>query len=187
MTEPHPRFTPAPPHRPYGNDGLKTGGGSGSATSRERAVREAGDGTLAARQAQMLDLLADAGPVGLTWKEIGDRTGQHHGQVSGALSNLHAGNLVACLASVRRNRCAVYVLPEHVGFRTTRAFKPNKGNRPQVTLSPDEAAVVESLKASIRQMEAYRPPSRTAGTDRLVVDIDALTTLLGIVDRATGQ
>lgn len=43
---------------------------------------------------------------------------EHHGTISGALSNLHQKGLVARLKE-RRSRCQVYVVPEFVGDRET--------------------------------------------------------------------
>ena len=56
-----------------------------------------------------IDDLNDAETDGLTWKELADINGWHHGQASGVLSTLHKANLV-CRLTQRRNRCAVYVL-----------------------------------------------------------------------------
>lgn len=66
----------------------------------ERAEREASDGTAADRALDILAILADE-PFGLTWAELADRLNLHHGQVSGALSNLHKTGRVFMLREKR--------------------------------------------------------------------------------------
>lgn len=78
----------------------------GSDTSEDRARDEA-KGEATARQRQVMRLLSDY-PLGLTWKELGDFTGWHHGQISGALSVLHKVGAVAQLKE-RRHRCHPYI------------------------------------------------------------------------------
>jgi len=88
-----------------------TGGHSGSETSKERAEREADDGTLAKRQAEVLAYLWERADRGATWAEVGEHLGIHHGSASGALSNLHkAGRIVR--TSDRRGRSEVYMVAE---------------------------------------------------------------------------
>lgn len=79
----------------------------------ERAEREARDGTAADRSLQILALLR-ANPLGLTWGEVADRLDLHHGQASGALSNLHKTGRVFMLRE-KRGRSHPYV---HEDFRT---------------------------------------------------------------------
>lgn len=116
-----------------------TSGWSGSDTSKARAVEADRDGTTTARQMRTLTLLRDAGVTGLTWKEMSDITGEHHGQVSGSLSNLHKEGLIARL-SESRLRCKVYVLPEHVNGRDTEPFgrKPSAPSDDPVPVPADE-------------------------------------------------
>jgi hypothetical protein len=66
----------------------------------ERAEREASDGTAADRAILILGTL-HAYPDGLTWGELADRLNLHHGQVSGALSNLHKTGRVFMLREKR--------------------------------------------------------------------------------------
>src|SRR5689334_10992371 len=106
----HPVHAETLPETPYAG----TSGWSGSQTSRERAETEDRGGVTSERQRRVLDLLSCA-VNGYTWREIAEVTGWHHGQASGALSALHKTGHIARLAEERRNRCAVYVLPEHVG------------------------------------------------------------------------
>jgi len=85
-----------------------TSGWSGSDTSRERARSQDQDGTTVSRQNAVLELLEGHGHKGLTWKELSDLTGWHHGSASGVLSVLHKAGLIERL-TLKRNRCAVYV------------------------------------------------------------------------------
>ena len=78
------------------------------ASSKERAVREVKDGTLSKRQQLLLVFLDAAGTDGLTWQQLANITGLHHGQVSGALSNLHSAGMVFMLRT-QRNKCHPYV------------------------------------------------------------------------------
>jgi len=105
-----------------------TSGWSGSDTSEDRARRADQDGTTGRRQRQTLMLLNFAGYAGLTWKELSDLTGAHHGSASGALSVLHKAGLIARLKA-RRNRCAVYVGLDHVDDRDLAPYRTNAGTR----------------------------------------------------------
>lgn len=95
-----------------------TEGSSGSDASRNRADREAVNGTAVGRQRMILADLAAAGPSGRTWRELSEAYGLHHGQITGSLSNLHKNRRIARLTD-KRGRCSIYVLPAHVGGRTT--------------------------------------------------------------------
>ena len=79
----------------------------------ERAEREAADGTAADRALDILAILANE-PFGLTWAELADRLLLHHGQVSGALSNLHKTGRVFMLRK-KEGRSHPYL---HKKFRT---------------------------------------------------------------------
>jgi hypothetical protein len=102
---------PELPFTPYAG----TGGHAGTDTSRDRAESEASDGTLAVRQQRILDALADAGAAGATWVTVGQALSLHHGQVSGALSNLHQAGLVFMLKK-RHNRSHPYVHAKYRDF-----------------------------------------------------------------------
>lgn len=95
-----------------------TSGWSGSSTSKARAITADRNGTTTARQRTVLNLADHLGLFGVTWKELADATGWHHGTASGALSVLHKDGHLARLAE-SRNRCRVYVLPEYVAGRPT--------------------------------------------------------------------
>jgi len=85
-----------------------TAGSVSRPASIARAQAEATDGTLSARQASILQMLQWAGGAGLTWKVLGRELDLHHGQISGALTNMHAAGVVFMLKE-SRDRCHPYV------------------------------------------------------------------------------
>jgi DNA-binding MarR family transcriptional regulator len=103
-------------------------GWSGSDTSRERAEQADSDGTTSKRQLATLDHLSQAAYRGLTWRDLSDETGWHHGASSGVLSVMHKAGVIARLTE-RRDRCAVYVLPEFVRGRETAQHTPNSSRQ----------------------------------------------------------
>lgn len=109
------------PSLPFGG----TEGWSGSDTSRERAYRDATDGTASARQRSVLDHLSGRGSDGATWAEVADALYLHHGQASASLSSLHLEGRIARLKE-RRQRSQIYVLPEYVGDREVAPYRPNR-------------------------------------------------------------
>lgn len=115
---------PILPVLPYG----QTSGWSGSATSRERAERADSSAVTESRQAITIGLLRRAGIDGLTWGDLSEQTGWHHGISSGALSVLHKDGQIARL-SERREKCQIYVLRENVLGRDTADYQPNVSAR----------------------------------------------------------
>ena len=95
-----------------------TSGWSGSETSHDRAKEQDSNGTTLNRQKITLELLDGYGFKGMTWKELSDATGWHHGSASGVLSVLHKEGLIDRLMT-KRDKCAIYVLPSHVYTRPT--------------------------------------------------------------------
>jgi len=93
-----------------------TSGWSGSRTSEERARQEDENGTTSWRQSETLGVLFDAGYFGVTWSELADIYGWHHGQASGVLSVLHKAGKIIRLKD-RRNKSAIYVLPNYINDR----------------------------------------------------------------------
>lgn len=85
-----------------------TSGHSGTETSKERALHADRSGKTALRQAQALNLLSERTFQGITWKELSEVTGLHHGTASGVLSVLHKAGRIARLKD-SRNGCKVYV------------------------------------------------------------------------------
>lgn len=138
------------PDLPYAG----TSGHSGGATSRERAQREDSDGTTGHRQQVVLrqlaashhNILGVGGTNGITWKELSQVTGWHHGQASGVLSNLHKVGKIARL-TIRRDRCFVYVLPEFVGERET---QPHGNPRKTAVLTDLEQSQVMGASGLLR-------------------------------------
>lgn len=123
---------PDQPSLPYADPETgRSSGWSGSDTSADRARRDDTDGTTSARQRLVMRLLRDAGARGLTWRELAGITGMHHGQASGALSNLHKDGRIARLVE-RRAKCHPYVLPSEVGDRLTQPH--GGGKHPKVTI-----------------------------------------------------
>ena len=102
-----------------------TSGWSGSDTSEKRARQNDGDGTTKARQKQAFEFIAQQRTFGITWKELSERTGLHHGSASGVLSVLHLANKIKRLKE-SRNNCKVYVLPEFVNDRVVEQYGRNK-------------------------------------------------------------
>jgi len=92
-----------------------TGGYVLRPASKERAYREVASGELSVRQHQISVVLQGADLKGMTYKEVGDALGLHHGQSSGALSNMHAAGVVFMLR-IQRNRCHPYVHVDHRAF-----------------------------------------------------------------------
>jgi hypothetical protein len=166
-----------------------TTGASGSATSRERAENEAADGTAAARQRRIIDLLGESGGLGMTWREISDKTGQHHGQVSGALSSMHKAGEVVALRHDRRNGCGVYVLPGNVLGRITRPFNENKAKAngteapapivaPRPRLTGDEKVLIEKITKGM---------ANSSDQPFIRVKPDSMRTLLRALERLDGD
>lgn len=77
------------------------------------------------RLMQAYGYVLGSGERGITWRNYADRYGLHHGQASGALSMLdHLGYIVRL--KERRERCSVYVVPDHVHGRNTIPHKTNR-------------------------------------------------------------
>lgn len=92
------------------DDVLTYNGTTGSVNqpaSQARAKREATSGEATDRAKDILRNLAGK-PSGMTWQELAQLMNLHHGQMSGALSNLHRSGQVFMLRD-QRNRCHPYV------------------------------------------------------------------------------
>jgi predicted transcriptional regulator len=59
-------------------------------------------------QQKALALLKQAGGQGLTWKELSEQTGMHHGTASGVLSVLHKSGAIIRTRTIS-NGCKVYM------------------------------------------------------------------------------
>lgn len=131
-----------------------TSGWSGSETSRERAETEDSDGTTTRRQSAVIRFLAEKGALGATWKDVATTLHWHHGQASGALSVLHKEGKIVRLVD-RRNRCAVYVLPQH---QMDRKSSPH-GRK--VSAAPERAILID-LIAEMREVADWNHPSASS-------------------------
>lgn len=151
-----------------------TSGHSGGATSEERARREDSDGTTTRRQKEVIDWLGTTRTFGMTWREFSAITGMHHGQASGALSNLHKAGKIARLTE-RRNRCFVYVLPEYVESRETQEH--GHRGRSKSVLTDSEQAQVDGARRSLE--------SQIRGTGSVTLVSWRAEQLLDIIERLT--
>jgi hypothetical protein len=131
-----------------------SGYAAGSPTSEDRARTEDEAGTTTERQRRVLTETGDRGRYGVTWVELANLTGWHHGQASGALSALHKSGLLARLDE-RRNRCAVYVLPEHVNGRTTQPHG-SQSHAPTRTVLDNDAVTEALADAGLTGRDAAR-------------------------------
>lgn len=106
-----------------------TRGFSGSSTSEDAAYADLVKGVTNITQRLVLILAAQAGPKGITVRDVrDDKTSLHHGRISSALTKHHiAGRLVALYE--RRDHCGVYVLPEYVNERPSRPYH-RQGRKP---------------------------------------------------------
>ena len=72
-----------------------------------RSRREADSGKWNERRSKIMSYLLGS-PSGLTWQEVSNLEGGHHGQVSSALNSLHRNGWVFSLREIR-NGCHPYV------------------------------------------------------------------------------
>ena len=164
------------PVLPYAeSDGTATAGHAGSDTSRERAVREARDGTVSARQARTVRLLAASGARGLTWKDLSEATGWHHGQSSGVLSTLHKSGAIVRLA-LRRDRSLIYVDRRFIEDRPISPYEHRTKHVEVVDMTREEARSIAEVRSRV---ENFRP----LGSGSMVClrhgDIAAVLAVLG--------
>lgn len=108
------------PILPYNNPAPNSGW-SGTDTSRDRAVSRDKSGRTATNQVKVLNLMDAAGTDGMTVAEMRDALpGDHHGTLSGCLSNLHKAGSISRLTN-KRGGCKIYVLPSATYGRPTEA------------------------------------------------------------------
>ena len=117
------------PYKPYKG----TAGWSGTDTSQARAIDNITSGREKNHQILTLTHLKLSGLSGVTWKELADSQGWHHGTASGILSVLHqSGAIVRTIK--RRNRCKVYVHQDykdqviHEVYKKREKLCPHCGN-----------------------------------------------------------
>lgn len=142
---------PMLPVLPYG----KSSGWSGSETSRDRAERADRAGLTENRQMITLARIRRAGIDGLTWRELSEQTGWHHGTASGALSVLHKDGQIARL-SERRDKCQIYVTRDNVLYRPTSDYTPNVSARilREVLLEIEQDLLADRRWDAIRRIRA---------------------------------
>jgi hypothetical protein len=119
-----------------------TSGWSGSTTSRDRAIQDDTSGVTSERQLKVLQMLEDAGAEGLTWGDISEITGDHHGKVSNALSVLHMERYISRLTE-RRGKSQIYVRHHYVNRRGT---APHKQHTRQETESEWLAELLDHIE-----------------------------------------
>jgi hypothetical protein len=160
-----------------------TGGHAGTDTSRDRAELEVADGTLAERQQKILDTLEAHGSAGATWNEIGRQLYLHHGQVSGALSNLHSGGHVFMLKE-RRNRSHPYV---HAKFRD-RWREDERHDSPRQTRAGDRKRLADDLLALCREgVERYHANEDDSWQAFTQNSLEFMDMLVKAIDRLDGR
>lgn len=139
---------------------------NGTEPSHDAAVEHELSGIKSKKQRFFLILLGQAGEKGATVGELREAKGSryHHGSTSGLLSTLHSRDLVVALQE-RRDGQTVYVLPEFVNDRETRAY-----GRQQSKLT--EAAVVRIL---LEEFDGPWPlivgPQATRAAKRIVKEL----------------
>jgi len=143
------------PFLPYAG----TSGWSGSKTSQERAINADASGETSENQAFTLKALEEAESNGLTWQELSNRTGWHHGKSSGALSNLHKGRHIQRLKQ-RRGGCQIYVSNDYVNGRELAPYKPNAANDQIAELRQALAEAYRLLDAANLRAERQRETIR---------------------------
>lgn len=143
----------------------ETGGYVNRPASQERAIREATDGTLSARQQAVLTALIEAGAAGATWRTIGQSLGLHHGQVSGALSNLHKAGVVFMLRR-QENRCHPYV-----AFRYRWAYTDDQvWDEPVQTRAGQRKALLDDLHETCAMAVEWGFPAGMQEAISMIVD-----------------
>ena len=110
-----------------------TAGWSGTDTSKTRAMDNVKSGREKNHQILTLKHLKLAGTSGVTWKELADSQGWHHGTASGVLSVLHqSGAIVRAIKA--RNRCKIYIHQDykdqviHEVYKKKEKLCPHCGN-----------------------------------------------------------
>jgi hypothetical protein len=158
----------------------RTDGWAGSQASHERAVAEVRTGRAQQRRMDVIRALSVAGHDGLTWREVADRLGLHHGQASGTLSVLHSEGRISCLTS-KRSKCHIYVMNSAVNGRTTREPGHTAAARREVEL----AATLEDRVAQARAEAA--DVGWQAGYDAAMAEVAAQPTIDEQITEARGQ
>lgn len=140
MTERHPMFAGSRTMTPYG--GASAPGGSSG--SREADAENISSGRLSALYMTAIARLRNAGPVGLTWGELGELENLHHGRATSLLSNMHREGYAVRLAKKREGtHSSIYVLPEFVEDRPVARYKGSKASAALKAQDENEARIKE--------------------------------------------
>jgi hypothetical protein len=177
-------------------------GYSGTDTSEQRAREADTSGVTNERQRWVLNRIGMTvhRNVGITVKELRIATNWHHGIASSVLTCLHKDGRIARLVE-KRDRCHVYVLPEHVNGRETQQVGSNKrsstveptdvvGYRSQAELDQIEQAAFlrgydaglnEGVPETLAKIDAYL--TKREDTNRSIAWVDELRAILNGEDR----
>ena len=98
-----------------------TAGWSGTETSKNRAMINLRTGKEYNNQQKALHLLKN-NPHGMTWKELSEQTGMHHGTASGVLSVLHKAGAILRSGRVR-SECKIYYSIEYSDTIVNEVYK----------------------------------------------------------------
>lgn len=108
--------------RPYGG----TSGWSGSSASRARALEDDRTGRTKDRHERLMRVMERrVAWDGITWFELSDYTGWHHGEASGALTRAHRIGAVERLVEQRGvgKGSHIYVLPQYLDGRAHTPYR----------------------------------------------------------------
>lgn len=134
-----------------------TSGWRGSSTSRERAVQDDRRGITQDRHEKLMLVFSGARYEGLTWFEISDATGWHHGVVSGALTRAHKIGALMRLTEERGRakgkRSKVYVLPQFVASRECEPYRPSSATK--LARDVREMLLEDDLEGALEYVENF--------------------------------
>lgn len=157
-------------------------GHSGSETSRERAEDRDSSGLTAQTQRRLYVMIKNQQEIGMTVAEARNALpSDHHGTISGALSNLHMKGLITRLTE-KRGRCQVYVLPEHVEGRET---VPQRRNKREVLTEDDQRVLTLAVLALAEDRDPI--PVSKAGLRKLLLMIDKLGSFTYVKERRESE
>jgi predicted transcriptional regulator len=114
-----------------------------------RATTEAASGVSTERARLVLQALCNF-PSGFTWRQLAESLNLHHGQISGALSNLHKSGHVFMLRQ-QRNKCHPYV---HIMYRDVYAPE-QRIDEPVKTKSNQRLTDLEELLDTLTTMIGF--------------------------------
>lgn len=150
-----------------------TTGHSGTDTSRAQADDLPKHGRA---QAWVLRSAANLGAQGVTIVDLRSWFSEmHHGTLSSALTNLHRDGRLARLVD-KRDRCHIYVLPEHVGDRPTEPPTARPGGFDAAQAALNEQARREGYDLGWADGEQR---GRAAAATAVIQHIDAMRSAMG--------